>query len=645
MRRTSSELCIILMLVAAVAQLAWATDPPIYAEVQATETAPLHPVWQEGGDLDENPPAPPTALLPALKDLMPYPPSAPPERLPWPEAETGVTYDAVTGETTLLRYDPSTPSPSMSRGGYLGVSPGFCEEDSSKSFGDMTHISTTEDPPWRMNVRLLIRFPDNGGGDDHWSVCSGTMQDSEVVQTAGHCVYSHDVDITDWADEIWVFPGWDGVGDPWNRPTQPYGYAHATYFASFTGWTSSGDHDYDRGFIRLTRGVGMLTGWFGWHWGDSCAWHQAKTYHNASYPAESCPDPGLHTGEDMYYWYGMIDACPDNQFQLNTGGGHCFDTVWGGMSGSGMYYIDGDSRNVHAVCSTSNRFDRGYYCRMTESWVNYLNDTIIPGARGASFDLQGLDVNMAPTTIQAGDQFTLSNALSVNPTNGTADSTWFFDVRLSTNDNISSADTLLSTQSYSWSYGAMSSVRVNMVLPTIPLNTPSGTYWVGVEWDPSTDGDPTNNDTDRWDAQQITVVGVADLRADYISAPSGVYASGETFPVSYQATNIGGEPSNTVTVEVRASVNTTITTYDTLLATFTYPGAPAGSTIYDLRYVSFPPSLDNGYYYIGMIVSSSDDVDGSNNTDYEINPLMKFDGVFYDGFESSDTSRWDYVVP
>ena len=83
----------------------------------------------------------------------------------------------------------------------------------------------------------------------------------------------------------------------------------------------------------------------------SCGTIQSRTYNNFSYPAENCPLPGLHNGRDMYYWSGSIDDCPGNQLHLDTGGGNCYDTVWGGMSGSGMYYISDGNRYVHAVCS------------------------------------------------------------------------------------------------------------------------------------------------------------------------------------------------------------------------------------------------------------------------------------------------------
>jgi len=632
---------VLVLLMAAVSPFAWADDPPTYAETQSRQVTPSNLIWYEGVDLDGEISHPPPMSMLDIKELMPYPPLEWPDKFPGAGAGAGVWYDAVTGETEEVPHrPPSIPTP-MSGGGYEGALPGFDEEVQQETFNMMSQITNTQDVPWRRNVRLLIRFPDNGGGADHWGVCSGTMQDAEVVQTAGHCVYSHDPDITAWAAEIWVYPGWDGVGSYTSRPVEPYGFGRSTDFASWSGWVSGGDTDYDWGLISLSRGVGMLTGWFGWAWGGDCAYHQSQTYHNASYPSQDCPITGLHNGHDMYYWYGTIDACPGNQLQLYTGGGNCFDTVWGGMSGSGMYRIDGGSRYVHAICSTSNRFDRGQYCRISESWVNYMNNTFIPGSRGAAFDLQALDTNFEPATITAGQQTSLANFFTTNPTNGSDSGTWYFDIYLSTNDNISSLDTHLSRHSYTWTYNTMSSVRVNLPQPTIPLNTPSGTYWLGVEMDPATDGVPGNNDSDNWDATRITVNGVADLRADYINAPSGTYAPGEPFPVSYVATNIGGDPSTTVTVEVRASTNTDITVFDTLLGTFSHPGAVAGGTVSGTQSVSFPPSLVNRRYYIGMIVGSSDDVNPANNTDFDSIPLMKFDGVFYDGFESGDLSAWN----
>lgn len=283
----------------------------------------------------------------------------------------------------------------------------------------------------------------------------------------------------------------------------------------------------------------MLTGWFGWSYGGSCSWHQSQIYHNASYPAEDCPISGLHNGLDMYFWYGVIDDCPNNQLQLNTGGGNCYDTVWGGMSGSGMYYKSNGERYVSAVCSTSNRNDRGYYCRQWEDWVNWCNDPFINTyCRGSSFDLQPLDCNAEPATILPGHSTTLLNHLAVNPTNGTASGTWTFRVYLSTNSYISTADTLLSTQYYSWSFSEMQSVRVNMVQVTIPVNTPPGNYWIGVLYDDATDGNTANNNTEGWDSVPITVPALLDYYT-FTSTAEGWQFAGQISPYDVPNTTAG----------------------------------------------------------------------------------------------------------
>jgi len=417
----------------------------------------------------------------------------------------GVIHNVLTGETMTVPPDYYPVFEGLAQGGgYPGADGGqglgSDMESPAGMIGDMTQISNTGDFPWRMNVKVVMRFGSS------WYVCSGTMRDAETVLTAGHCVY--DYGGAGWADEIWVYPGYDG--SDWGLPPPDtvgaYGWGYATLLASWTGWTDHGDFNYDVGLIGITRAVGMLTGWFGWSYGGDCAWHTSTLYHNVSYPAESCGQPGLHNGLDMYYWRGYFDSCPSwNRLQIDTSGG-CFNAIWGGMSGSGAYYIDNGNRYVHAVTSTSNRSTWGRYTRQWGDWVNFTNNTFIPNIRGSAFDLQALDVNAGPATIEQGGSTTLLNHLATNPTNGSASGTWTFRVYLSSNDNISPLDTLLSTQHYDYSFAPMSSVRVNMAPVTIPINTPPGDYWLGVIYDPATDGNSSNNDTDGWDAVPVHVV-------------------------------------------------------------------------------------------------------------------------------------------
>jgi hypothetical protein len=464
--------------------------------VTATETQAMTPQFTAGTDA----PAP-RPNHPPISEIPPMPmPNDRPGILNLPASEgpgQGVIHDLRTGETILVPAEPGPALEGFQRGGgYAGADGGGGTENWAASFSPMIHMTNTQDFPWRMNVKVVMRF------GTAWFVCSGTMRDAGVVLTAGHCVYDHGN--SSWADEIWVYPGWDGVAEP-PSVVNPYGYGHAAdLMGAWTGWIEDGNWDNDVGYVGFGRAVGMLTGWFAWVHGGSCDWHKATGYHNASYPQQACGIPGLHNGRDMYYWSGYFDDCPDNQLQLNTTPG-CFTAVWGGMSGSGAYFIEGDTRYVHAVCSTSNRSTEAKYCRQWDDWVNFGENDFIPSVRGSNFDLQPLDQNVQPETIRQGESTTLLNHLATNPTNGYASDTYIYRVYLSSNDNINTSDTLLSVQSYDWYFAPVSSVRVNMGMVTIPYGTPPGDYWIGVIYDSATDGNSSNNNMAGWDAARIHV--------------------------------------------------------------------------------------------------------------------------------------------
>lgn len=472
-------------------------------EVQAVETPGGHVLFAPAqGEAVPSPTGPPPlGEIPPMP--MAYPPDAATETEDSGPGEAEV-HDPATGETQIgpMGLDPTPealPRQRTRQGGYYGGADGGPSEDETlqpTAFGTKTVIGNVQDHPWRMNVKVAMRF-----GTD-WFVCSGAMRDMRTVQLAGHCI--HQGNGGNWADEVYVYPGWDGNGNiiPIEEGAETYGAARGIRFGSWTSWTQDGNWDFDWGVVALDRAVGSLTGWYGWEYGGGCP---TATYNVGAYPAESCGQPGLHNGRDMYYWWGTIDSCPGNQFQINTTAG-CFTALWGGESGSNLYRIDGSSRYVGGIASTSNRSTIGRYVRTSQAWVEYLNNTFIPDyGRGATFDLQALDMNGEPSTIRAGTATTTLNHLAANATNGALNTTFNYTVRLSTNNLISTADTLLSSQLYGWSFGALGSVRVNMVQVTIPENTPPGTYWLGVVYDSATDGNSSNNDSSYWDAQEINV--------------------------------------------------------------------------------------------------------------------------------------------
>ena len=569
---------------------------------------------------------------------LPHPPI---DQIPWmpmPEPDApGVRTEIGGGESSMTSYDAITKVSSQIQSSFSlsnaiggqsteGEYQGFGNtvdtfDETRESFGSMSLASSLDTWPRSGNVKLIMKFTDVNG-IVRWFACSGSMQDSGVVLCAAHCVYArtpNGIVINDWADIIYVYPAWDGVSNngPFGQPDgseviENFGYAFGTAFLAGTNYINNGDWDADCGLIRLTRGssrsIGMLTGWFAWAWGGNCATIQSRTYNNFSYPAENCPTAGMHNGRDMYYWSGSIDACPDNQMQLFTGGGNCLDTVWGGMSGSGMYYIDGDNRYVHSVASTSNRTTSGKYCKLWETFVTDMQ-AFEGTTRGTAFDIEALQFRAGGSTsvfqgqaLDSGATVSIANATNNNPA---ADS-YTLRVYLSTNNNISSGDTLLATWNYSTDFAAMQTRTFNIPAPIIPLDTPAGTYWIGIEIDTGSDGVSSNNDTDTWDAQQITVLEAhPDLDATLCDAVSGTYYRGETISVTHRTFNNGERISGDVHLEFRASTNTTITTFDQLMEVRDYSPLVVGNSIWVNSLVQIPADLTPGNYFIGTIVSEA----------------------------------------
>jgi hypothetical protein len=579
--------------------------------VEATEVAAEGPVlFRSSPDRPAAVPNhPPIHLIPP----MPMPTTAEGESAPAASRGPGkgVLFDPRTRKVTEFEagYSPLAEGWSMG-GGYSGADGGGSEDESlrpANPSGPFTLIGTAARAvdPWRMNVKVVMRF-----GASYF-VCSGTMRDARTVLTAGHCV--HEGGPTgNWADEIWVYPGWDGAGSlvPPASIANPYGWAHSTILGSWTNWISGGDITYDVGIIALDRAVGVLTGWFGWYWGNTCAFWTSTTINNASYPAESCGG-GLHTGQDMYYWSGLFNSCPsDRRLGLVTSPG-CLNAIWGGMSGSGVYIIDSGNRYVHAITSTSNRSTAATYQRQFQEWVDWNNNTFIPTyGRGAAFDLQPLDVNAGPAVIPAGGSTTLLNHLAANATDGAANGNWTFRVYLSTNDNIDAADTLLSTQNYNWNFGALGSVTVNMGMVTIPSNTPPGNYYLGLIYDNATDGNASNNDTDGWDAVPITVT-KPDLDITALSVPTSAQP-GDVISVSNTVQNIGSAAAGAFRVGLYYSIDSACTTGDTLMASRALGGLGAGASSAANTPATIPAGANPGTAYVCAIADDLGQVAESN---------------------------------
>lgn len=476
---------------------------------------------------------------PPLDQIPPMPMPGPDAGVPKPSPTWGVTvHDAITGQTWEIPGGPHTDVPELvlsPEGDYPGADDLFAWEPGFRGFGTMTPVTNLTSWPQRANVKLVMEFTDQSG-NVRWYVGSGSMQDAGVVLTAAHIVYARDPDginIFDWANRIYIYPAWDGLsingqsGAPESEEViQHFGWSRGDHFLAGTDYIKNGDLDADVGAIRITRGssrnVGMLTGWFGWAYGGWCSTIQSRIYHNFSYPAENC-DGVLHTGRTMYHWFGRWDSCIGNQLHIDTTPG-CLTAAWGGMSGSGAYYIEKGTRYVHAVASNSNRSTSANYARLWQGFVNelieYENVT-----RGTTFDLELFRFRATgSTTIQAGTkvaddfQVYVANATNADP----PPSEYTIRVYLSENNDISEFDTLLATWHYELDFAPMSGMTLNIPGPFIPATVPGDAiYRIGAILDSGTDAFPSNNDTDTWDTEQITILPPDPDAPIYVSPADG----------------------------------------------------------------------------------------------------------------------------
>ena len=457
-----------------------------------------------------------------------------------PSTVRPVMYDVATGMVTVgevpqnfIELPGQAVEPAM---GLLEQD--FGENIYGENMGSLSLVGNPESSPWNINCKLLMHFPDG------WYVCSGTLIDRRTVLTAGHCINEGSGGA--WADQIYVFPGYendDGSngGTPYtDEQDWPFGSGYVTNLVSWTGWTSSGDFNYDQGYVRIDRPIGMITGNFGYGYSSNCdTFTTDYSWNNASYPAESAYG---WNGNFMYYRFGTFDSCPSsNRAQYNSAG-------YGGMSGSSNYRIDGSSRYAYGVASTSDRSTYTRHCNFWQGSFEYVRDTFIEAAKPTTYDLWAIWTRETSgvTSVNAGDTITV-NAIVGNWSQAAYNGNVPYSYRLSTNDLISTSDTSLASGTFSANFGTNGSVFATTRTLTIPKNTPTSTRWVGLLIDNS-DANTGNNDSSGQDAWEISVNDVADPTITAFQNSAGTFFLGSNINVQAVFQNLGAEASNSITM-------------------------------------------------------------------------------------------------
>ena len=467
----------------------------------------------EPADLHRSDAGPPPADAIPLAELdpandRPLPPGFRTQAV-WLDMETGV-------ETYLDAVDGDLPGSDWIAGSTFGDEEAEPATDRSWD-SDMQAISS-QSYPWSTACRIY--FDKAIGGT---FVGSGTMIDPQNVITAGHVV--HDGPAGTWHENFQIYPAWDGDDDA-------FGSSGASRVATFTDWADNGSYRGDMGFIRLSRPVGFLTSWLGYGWTSSNSFFKDSVFNLAGYPgSSSCYSGAPH---QLYYGWGSYDAVTSNILTA--------DISWtcktGGVSGAGSYTIASDGNRYVWGCHSH----RCYSCepntightRMTQGKFDYFDGSFMPdGYSSTEPDIIPLQVRCTGTNdYVAGQQlgpmtYVVGNRSLYDP----ATDNYPVEVYLSTNDNISTYDTLIQSHSFNWNFGARTRATVNVGSPPyIPSDTASGDYWVGVITNATVDADRTNDDTDGWDAQPITVTG---CQVGFTTFGEGLAGSGGFVPMLF----------------------------------------------------------------------------------------------------------------
>jgi hypothetical protein len=109
----------------------------------------------------------------------------------------------------------------------------------------------------------------------------------------------------------------------------------------------------------------------------------------------------------------------------------------------------------------------------------------------------------------------------------------------------------------------------------------------------------------------------ADLAVTILDAADGTYESGDTLNIDNKTENLGGTTSETYRLNFYLSTDRTISASDYSLGYVDRPALSAGENHYHTNYGPIPNSIPAGQYYVGALITTTNDSNSSNNSKYD----------------------------
>jgi subtilase family serine protease len=228
-------------------------------------------------------------------------------------------------------------------------------------------------------------------------------------------------------------------------------------------------------------------------------------------------------------------------------------------------------------------------------------------------DLRVTNFKVTPTSAKPGDTVRIEYVVTNQGTDNAAAHTE--EIRLSTDNMLSTTDSLLATQQVAGlKPGDTSRTSIDV---RIPASTVPGSYFIGVIVDPRnaiSESDETNNIA----SNPINLNGDIDLDLTNLTLTPNSGGTGTQVTVSFQLINRGSLPSPAVQLEVRFSNDNTITNTDALISSLTSSPLTPGQTLTLTATGTIPPNVTAGRSFIGIVADPQNLIAESNENNNTI---------------------------